>query len=181
MAAQSIWKHVPHCLLAFVVSMMSGAEPMAAADLPTSPGVGFAMVGIASGQAARITALNVGPGGPVLSSGGARGSCGGGITFEFYGADGELLKKKVINNLLPGNAAFLDLSHDELPKGAARTEVRAVLRFGYDRGYPPDPDTRARFECNILPSLQIWDNSSGRTSSVLTEAKPLPESNIPRK
>jgi hypothetical protein len=94
MAAQSPWKHVPHGVLVFVVSIMSGSKPMAAADLPTSPGVGFAMVGIAPGQTARVTALNVGPGGPVLPSGAAPGSCGGGVTFEFYGAAGELLKKK---------------------------------------------------------------------------------------
>ena len=181
MAAKSIRKFVPHSLLAVAISITPGARLMPAEDLPTSPGVGFAMVGIAPGQTARITALNVGPGGPVSPSGVAPGNCGGGVKFEFYGAAGELLKRTVINNLQPGKAAFLDLSHNELPKGSGGTQVRAVLRFGYDRGYPPDRETRARFECNLLPSLEIFENATGRTNLVLTDAKPLPESSSPRK
>jgi hypothetical protein len=128
------------------------------------------MAGIASGQTARINALSVGPGG-----------CGGGVTLEFYGADGELLKRTVIPNLQPGKAAFLDLSRDELPKGAVRTEVRAVLLFGYAGGEPPTAETRRSIECNILPSLEIFESTTGRTSLVLTDAKPLPGPNPPRK
>jgi hypothetical protein len=180
-ADKSFRKTVPYTLLALAISIIPGARVMSAAELPTSPGVGFAMVGVVPGQTVRLIALNAGPGGPALPSGVAPGSCGGGVTFEFYGVGGELLKKTVINNLEPGKAAFLDLSHNELPKGAARTQVRAVLRFGYDRGYPPDRETRARFECNLLPSLEIFENATGKTTLVLTDAKPLPESSSPRK
>ena len=45
----------------------------------------------------------------------------GGITFEFYGADGELLKRSVVPSLEPGKAAFVDLSRGELRKGALKS------------------------------------------------------------
>jgi hypothetical protein len=126
--------------------------------------------------------LNVGPGGAVLARSGLEaGSCGGGITFAFYGPAGELLKKTVNNNLAPGRSAFLDLSHNELPKGTERMQVRAVLKFGYDKGYPPDRETSALYTCNLLPSLEVFESASGRTSLLTTDAKPLPESNLPRR
>jgi hypothetical protein len=170
MAGKPILTAIPHSLLAFAISIIPGEGPAAAADLPVSPGVGFAMAGIASGQTARINALSVGP-----------GTCGGGVTLEFYAADTQLLKRTFIPNLEPGKAAFLDLSRDELPKGAARTEVRAVLRFGYAGGEPPAAETLRRFECNILPSLEIFENATGRANLLLTDARPLPGPNPPRK
>ena len=109
------------------------------------------------------------------------GACGGGVTFEFYGAAGELLKRSVIVNLRPGEVAFLDLSYNALPKSAGRTPIRAVLRFGYARGTPPDRETRALFECNILPSLEIFDSASGRAMLVLRDTGPLPPPSFPRK
>jgi hypothetical protein len=181
MAAKSIRKVVPHCLLTFAVSIAAGVQTMPAADLPTWPGVGFAMAGLAPGQTARINALNVGGGQVLQPSRIAQGSCGGGVTFEFYSAAGELLKKTMIPNLSPGKAALLDLSHKDLPKGAARTEVRAVLRFGYSGGAPPSDEMVRLFECNILPSLEIFETATGKTILVLTDAKALPDSSSPRK
>src|SRR5579862_7965413 len=108
MVAKPTRRPVRYNLLVLAVSITAGSPLMPGADLPTSPGLGFAMVGIAPGQTARINALNVGPGGRVLPRSGVEtGSCGGGVTFEFYGAAGELLKKTVINNLPPGKTAFL--------------------------------------------------------------------------
>jgi len=139
------------------------------------------MVGVASGQTARITALNAGPGGPLSASGLAEGSCAGGVTLEFYGAAGELLKSKTIPNLAPGKTALLKLRRDELPKSVLRTEIRAVLRFGYAGGVPLSPRKERLFECNIAPSLEIIEEATGRTSLVLTDAKLLPGPNPPRK
>jgi hypothetical protein len=178
MTVEPIRRVLPYSWLA--LSIILGARLTPAADLPASPGVGFAMVGIASGQTARLNALNIGPGGPALPSGRIPGSCGGGVTFEFYGVNGELLKSKAINNLLPGKAAFVDLSRDELPKGPVRTEIRAVLRFGYAAATPPDRETRLLFECNIFSSLEIFENTTGKTSLVLTDNKLLPAPNPPR-
>jgi hypothetical protein len=180
MAIKSTQRIGPAGLLFFAVSAILGLRLLSAADLPTSPGVGFSIVGFSAGQTARLNALNTGPGGPVSPTGVTPGSCGGGVTFEFYSIDGELLKSKVINNLLPGKAAFVDLKYDDLPKGSARTEIRAVLRFGYAAATPPGPERAKLFECNLFPSLEVFDNATGRTSLILTDAKLLPAPNPPR-
>ena len=137
------------------------------------------MVGLAPGQTARLNALNAGPGGPAPPDSNPPGSCWGGVTFEFYGAAGELLKKSVIANLGPGQTAFLDLSRDQLTKSAGRTQIRAVLHFGYGGGAPLPPESRRFLECNIVPSLEIYDTTSGRTTLALTNATPLPAPSSP--
>ena len=171
MPAKPIPRFVYRSLVALTVLVIEGPRLMPAEDLPTSPGFGFPMIAIASGQTARINALNVGP----------TGTCGGGVTFEFYGTDGELLKRAVIPHLEPGKAAFVDLKSDDLPKGLVRTEVRAVLRFGYAGGAPPPPEKLRQLECNILPSLEIFENATGRTSLISTDAKLLPAPYPPRR
>jgi hypothetical protein len=49
-----------------------------------------------------------------------------------------------------------------------------VLLFGYPGGVPPTSDILQQFDCNILPSLEIYAGKSGRTTFVLTDAKALP-------
>jgi hypothetical protein len=165
-------------IVGLLFSTVVAAATMWAADVPTAPGIGFAMVRIGSGQSARLNALNIGASG---LAGRNAGSCGGGITFEFYGADGELLKRKVVPGLKPGKAAFVELSRDELPKGALTISIRAVLRFGYGGGAPPTSEMIQRFECHLLPSLEVFESATGKVQFVLTETKPLPEPNPPRK
>lgn len=144
---------------------------LTAAQQPSQLGLGFAMIGIASGESARVNALNMGTG---LQ--GQNSSCS--VTLQFLDAQGQLLKQSAIT-LQPGKAGSLDLSSDELPGTDSRTEVRAVLRFGYSGGANPPPAILQQFDCNIVPSLEVYDNDTGRTSFVLTEAKPLPPPPIP--
>jgi hypothetical protein len=76
--------------------------------------------------------------------------------------------------LRTGKAGSLDLSGDAIRGDSRRVQIRAVLLFGYFGGAPPGPGTLERFDCNIVPSLEIYDNQTGRTSLVVTDAKPLP-------
>src|SRR5215472_3206415 len=172
-------KPVRVSLLTLAVVAIQSQSLTVAADLPTSPGVGFPMAAIAEGQTARINPLNNGAGGPPLS-GRVPGSCASGITFGFYSGDGKLLKENVVANLAPGKATFADLSYDELPKGVGRTQIRAVLQFGYAGATPPSAEMIKLMACNLLPSLEIFDSATGRTGIVLTETKPLPDPNPPR-
>jgi hypothetical protein len=169
-------------LLALAVSMLAKQAPTGrpetivpgakAVNIPIGPGEGFPMIGIALGETARISALNTGPNGPAPPGAATPGGCQ--VTLQFYGADGQLLKGTVIPNLEPGRAAVLDLSSDDLAKRNFRTQLRAVLLFGYSGGAPPRPEILWQLQCNILPSLEIFDNKTGRTSIILTDAKPLP-------
>jgi hypothetical protein len=133
------------------------------------PGVAFGMTGIANGQSARANALNLGnaPAGTADTS-----SCT--VTFQFLDADGQLLKQAVVT-LKPGKAGALDLSRDELPSGSnSRIEIRALLLFGYSGGANPPPGVLQKFDCNIVPSLEVFDNDTGRTSLIVTQTKRLP-------
>ena len=146
--------------LLIVFSTVLSAQP---------PGVAFGMTGIANGQSARVNALNLGnaPAGTADTS-----SCT--VTFQFLDAEGQLLKQAMIA-LKPGKAGALDLSRDELPSGNdSRVEVRAVLLFGYSGGANPPPGVLQRFKCDIVPSLEVFDNDTRKTSFILTQAKPLP-------
>jgi hypothetical protein len=126
-------------------------------------GSGFPMVGIAAGQSARVNVLNAAR--PDLAN---PTSCN--LTLQFL----DLLKQSTVN-LQPGTAASLDLSWGDLPGGDLRTEVRAVLLFGYSGGANPPPGILQQSACgDLVPSLEVYDNTSGRTSLVLTTAITLP-------
>ena len=89
------------------------------------------------------------------------------------------MKQKVVT-LQAGKAASLDLGRSELPAGnEPRAEIRAVLLFGYFGGANPPPNVLQKFDCNIVPSLEVFDNITGRTSFILTDAKQLPPLAIP--
>ena len=130
------------------------------------PGVTFPMIGVASGETARLNAVNLGTSSSTSSS-----SCG--VTFAFVDAQGQMLASKVVN-LAPGQAALLELSRSQLPGDDPRREIRAVLLFGYSGGAPPTTDILQRFDCAIVPSLEVYDDKSGRTSYVLTHTQALP-------
>ena len=131
------------------------------------PGVSFPMIGIAAGETARLNAVNLG-----TSSSTANSSCT--VTFAFLDVNGQTLTDNKVITLAPGQAAFLDLSRSQLLGSDPRREVRAVLFFGYSGGAPPTADILQQFDCGIVPSLEVFDDKSGRSSYVLTNAQALP-------
>jgi hypothetical protein len=142
----------------------------AMASVSAQTGVGFAMIGVAIGQTARINALNAGSASSTQDS-----SCS--VTMQFLDNQGQLLKQMVVS-LQPGKGTSLDLSRDQLPGDDPRAEIRAVLLFGYSGGANPGPEVLQQYDCNIVPSVEVFDNNTGRTSFILTDAKPLPASNL---
>ena len=147
--------------LFMLISTAGSAQP------PSQPGLGFGMIGIAIGESARINALNIGNATTTQDS-----SCS--VTLQFLDTEGQLLKQKVVT-LQAGKAASLDLGRGELPGGNdPRAEIRAVLLFGYSGGANPPSTLLQMFDCNIVPSLEVFDNDTGRTSFILTDAKQLP-------
>lgn len=131
------------------------------------PGLGFGLLGIAEGQTLRINALNLGN----RSSNPATG-CE--VTLRFLDAKGVVLRESVVQ-LPAGQGAFLDLRRAPASAQPGRASVRAVLLFGFaGGGAPAGPDARQNFDCNIIPTLELFDDSTGRTTVVMTDAKPLP-------
>jgi hypothetical protein len=149
----------------FLISTTFGAQPS------YQPGVTFPMIGVSTAQTARLNAVNLGTSSTMQNS-----SCT--VTFEFLDAQGQVLAQKVVT-LTPTNGAFLNLSRSQLNGDIPRVQLRAVLLFGYYGGAPPTPDTLQHFDCNILPSLEVYDEKSGKTEFVLTVTKSLPPPTTP--
>lgn len=148
-------------LASFTACIASYAQP------PTQ-GLGFPIVGVAPGQSIRINALNQTPS-PAL-----QGQAGCRISLQFYDADGQLVTEYLVPVLAVGKSAALDLNRDDLP-GGGRLSLRAVLAFGYSGGANPPPLLlQQTATCNIVPSLEIYDNDTQKTNILVTDAKPLP-------
>lgn len=130
-------------------------------------GVAFGLLGMAEGQSLRINALNLGSRSSTPASG-----CE--VTLRFLDAKGLVLREKVLQ-LPVGQSASFDLRRAQISDQPGRASVRAVLLFGFaGGGAPPGPDVRQNFDCNIVPTLELVDDASGRTTLVLTDAKPIP-------
>ena len=158
--------------LFIIICMAANAQPPVP-SIPPTQGLGFAVVGIAPGQSARINALNQSPSPAVQGPAACR------IALQFYDAQGLLLKEYLVAGLAVGKSAAVDLNRDDLP-GSDRFSLRAVLAFGYSGGANPPPQLlQQTATCNIVPSLEIYDNDTQKTSIVVTDAKPLPGPPIP--
>jgi hypothetical protein len=157
----------------FAIDLLTVATVLLAASVTTTaaqetfrPGVSFPMIGIGSGETARLTAVNLGTNLSTPDS-----SCT--VTFAFVDAQGQVLATKAVG-LAPKQAAFLDIGKSQVPGDDVRGEIRAVLFFGYSGGAPPTADILQRFDCGIVPSFEVYDSNTGRTSFVLTGAQTLP-------
>jgi hypothetical protein len=155
----------PAGMVFLAISTVAVAQPT------YQPGVTFPMIGVSTGQSARLNAVNIGTSSTTQNS-----SCS--VTFEFLDAQGQLLAQKVVT-LSPPNSAYLDLSRGSLKGEIPRIEVRAVLLFGYYGGAPPTPDILQQFDCNIAGSVEVYNEKSGKTKFIISDAKPLPAPSTP--
>lgn len=120
------------------------------------------MVGIAGGQAARLNVLNVG---------------GFGQTVEcltsliFVNDQGVVLKTNTVS-VLPGRSVFLDLTADaDLGLGTSeRRQIRAVVAK-----VPAVVASQSAPACVLAPTLEIFDQSTGRTSILMETTTPIPQ------
>jgi hypothetical protein len=141
--------------------VVSGAFGIAAAQaqvesVGTPPDPNFGMLGIASGQAARLSAVLVGnpdfyPPGPcrvTLSFASAGGD-------TLLGADGGPVMREA--SLVPGRAVSLELSSADVFPGRTRVrrQVRPVLQA------PPEPDTPPDPCHSLAATAEVFDEASG--------------------
>jgi hypothetical protein len=138
------------------------------------PGVSFGLLSLVEGQSLRLHALNLGNRSSTPATG-----CN--VTLRFLGTSGRVQREDTVR-LSAGQGAWLDLRRAQVSEPAGRTSVRAVLLFGLaGGGAPPGPEVRQHFDCNIVPTLELIDDSSGRTILVLSETRPnpLPDARAP--
>jgi len=130
--------------------------------------VTFGMVGLASGQTARLNAFALPMGGPII----AGASCQ--VTFNFYDATGKSLKTGTVP-VTQGSAVSYDLAWTEITASTNRVEIRGAVRAALvTPSAAGTPLTPISAFCSVLPTLEIFDSSSGQTTVVLQQATPLP-------
>ncbi len=115
--------------------------------------VAFGMFGITQGQTARLSVANLASGELVPAVQ---------VELSFIDGDGNTLLQKV-HTIHQGKSAFLDLSGNQFAGRGGRTQVRALVRF------VGTPDTRD--DPFFLPSVEVIDNATGRTSFLVEAAQ----------
>jgi hypothetical protein len=151
----------------------AGAQP---AIMIASPQfVTFGMVGLGTGQTARLNAFALPLGGPII----AGASCQ--VTFDFYDVAGKSLKAGTAT-VAQGTAASYDLARSEIiTPSTGRVEIRGTVRTAFVNpsavvtpGTPGMPFGPVSAFCSVLPTLEIFDSSSGQTTVVLRQPTALP-------
>jgi len=123
----------------------------------TSPTFSFGVLGLASGETVRINVVNVVRTPPAVAI--PQTPCK--IELDFYDGQGKLLKQKVIDNLGLGQAHLLDIERAAIA-ATGRAQVAAVIKVG----------TNQSIFCSIIPTVEVFDDVTGRASTVLTSPSP---------
>jgi hypothetical protein len=137
----------------------------------------FGMVGLTAGQTARLNLLNPG----VLPPMATGAICSAQVSF--LDASGSVLKTSPIS-VPPGQSVPFDLNRDT---DVTATDQRVQIRATY-QVTPPSPMLANPVQllgCSLIPTLEIFDNDTGRTQLVMTETRgvlgpvPLPVTTAP--
>jgi hypothetical protein len=153
----------PRSGVAIAVALLGASIAMAQTSpfpIPStvSTTLSFGVLGLASGETLRLNVVNVVRIPPPIAV--ALTACR--AELDLYDGQGKLLKQKVIDNLGFGAADFLDLNRTEITATAARVPVAPVVKVGSNQW----------FFCSITPTIEVYDNVTGRASIVL--ALPAP-------
>jgi len=145
--------------LAVVVGILGFAERTEAQGPVPSvlPSVQFSsgMVGLASGQTARLNVVNVGIPNP--------SSLPCVLALAFLDSDSKILKQMFVSVGF-GNAAFVDLAMGNI--GPGRVQIRGI---GYNPLLTPGSAIPQPLSCSFVPTLELFDTETGRTSAIVTD------------
>ena len=133
-----------------------GHDNMMMDDMSRStPWIAFGLVGVVSGQIARLNVVNTGD---IASPRGLPpGPCR--VTLSFFDSDGSLLAT-ITRTLDPGHAGSLDFNIASFGSegGAGRLMIRAEVTV--------EPDANSLTPC-VMPTLEVFDMASGKTTFII--------------
>jgi hypothetical protein len=131
----------------------------------TPPYVTFGMVGIIDGQTARLNALLLPTGGPLV----AGGSCQ--VTFTFLNDQGATIASATMP-ATQNQAVHFDVP--PLPTAATtRTEIRGTVQVAFT--VTPGSTAAAGPSCAVVPTMEVFNPTTGQTELVLENPHSLPE------
>jgi len=155
---RSRWLHLLSLTAAALLLIRGTAnaqERLAPTIVLPSPTFSFGMIGIGTGQTARLNIVNLVRTAPPIAISLFQ-PCK--VELDLYDSQGKLIKQKNVANLGIGQADFLDLLRSELNTTAAHVDVSAVVKVGSTQS----------FTCNISATLEVFDNVTGATTAILT-------------
>ena len=110
------------------------------------------------------------------------------VELEFWDAAGKLVKSSSIANLAPGTAGSLNLKLAEVTTNTSplRTEIRGVVRSnpisptasGGSTTPPLLPVVYSQW-CNVMTTLEVFDNSTGVTQAFTSDTRALQSGILP--
>ena len=153
-------------LAALVVQAQRLPANAATASLAASSYITFGMAGIAAGETARVNALNVSaPGGPII----AGSSCQ--VTVTFLDESGKTLAAST-QAVSQGQAVHFDLTRSQADAGADPVEIRATVMASFV--VSSTVSATAAASCSVLPTMDIFDQGTGRTVTHLETTHAFP-------
>jgi hypothetical protein len=162
-------------LIALVVSAVTAAvlstgrsRAQAQPNISVGPQLAtFGMVGLAANQTARLNAVGQPMGGPII----AGASCE--VTLEFFNDQGASLKTSMPLKVVGGQSVQFDLQRGDIDGDSDRREVRGTVRTSFVG--PQAAAIPVVFGgCSVIPTLEVFDQESGRTMAVLESTHALP-------
>lgn len=130
--------------------------------VPPSPTFSFGMIGLGTGQTARLNVVNLVRVAPPIAISIAQIPCK--VDLNLYDGQGKLIKQKTVANLGFGQADFLDLDRSELSTTAAHVDISGVVKVGSTQS----------FFCNVNSTLEVFDNVTGVTTAILANTNTSP-------
>lgn len=123
----------------------------------TPPDVSTAMVGLVTGQTARLSVLNLAS--PTVTP---AIPCTARLTF--FDSQGRQLKLAAVS-VVPGQAQSLDLNHDtDLTGFPAHLEIRGMVSH-------IAPSSTGGTSCSLFASLEILNNATGAAQILTTDVR----------
>jgi hypothetical protein len=120
------------------------------------------MIGIGTGQTARLNVVNLVRTPPPVAISIAQVPCK--VELDFYDGQGKQIQQKIIANLGFGQADFLDLVRSQLNSTLSHVDVSAAVKVGSTQS----------FFCNVNTTLEVFDNVTGATTAILGNANSSP-------
>jgi hypothetical protein len=158
--------------MAVVPIVMTRGRLNAQTSTPNVPAVApqyatFGMIGLANAQTARVNALGMPMGGPII----AGSACA--VTLQFFDDTGKSLGTST-QPVVGGAAVHFDLMRTDIDAATDRREIRATVRTSFILNSAAATPAVGFGQCSVKPTLEIF-NEDGRTMAVLggTTAVPL--------
>ena len=159
--------------MAVVPIVMTRGRLNAQTSTPNVPAVApqyatFGMIGLANAQTARVNALGMPMGGPII----AGSACA--VTLQFFDDTGKSLGTST-QPVVGGAAVHFDLTRADIDAATDRREIRATVRTSFTLStlVATPPMVGVIGQCSVKPTLEIF-NADGRTMAVLGGTTDVP-------